>query len=723
MDFKEEAKGKLENLEERIRLLQSECRDRDLIEYLQKLSQRVIQQKYQADLLADELDRSLRMYQNRMQQRDLLEDEKTEEISQGDSQRTLNQMEENEMSDGGLPGQTASVQPTEAIQQPVRPQYTYVSANERSRPEPVLHKKSNTEFTVGAVLLSLLGGAFILAALVVLGVNYMNGFVRGMCLFAFSALFISVSELFLYRRWKMLGSVLTAVGIGGMYLSTVVNYLALHNFPAWTAMLITTGIMVFVVLLSRKRDSALYRALGLIACYLCYLPIELGITNAEFLAVTGMIFLVNVACALLPTRTGQIGISILQMISGAIFAQMFVWRAFWCGVFPVPRIVFVLSSFFVMQLLFIIMMRQKKSEEGVRIAYWISSVFYLAMIYFETAMYDGEKMMFYYGLMAGIAVICLLAFLALLRDGAKWHPYTLVNLTVIILAQFLGRIEGVIFLLALLAFAKLLSLRKPALLLKLNDAALTTIVCFKALAFRFSPDRPDSQLCGNLLFAGVLLSIFFIRYYRTYYQIILTYTIAIFMTFVMPSSMKLPIFTGVLLAGMLLFNNVKKWQGKNIILFNALALSGQIVCFLLLAWPGYRNAYFTYLFMLVFGLGTIILTFHEKYHMNFRCKLMIAAVFLTYLVLIVKIELPIIKSILLMLIALAGVAAGFVEQQKSVRIYGLVLSLVVCGKIVLYDFVDAPNLQRAILLFAAGAIALVIAGIYIILEKKNQESK
>ena len=46
MDFKEEAKGKLENLEERIRLLQSECRDRDLIEYLQKLSQRVIQQKY-----------------------------------------------------------------------------------------------------------------------------------------------------------------------------------------------------------------------------------------------------------------------------------------------------------------------------------------------------------------------------------------------------------------------------------------------------------------------------------------------------------------------------------------------------------------------------------------------------------------------------------------------------------------------------------------------------
>ena len=59
------------------------------------------------------------------------------------------------------------------------------------------------------------------------------------------------------------------------------------------------------------------------------------------------------------------------------------------------------------------------------------------------------------------------------------------------------------------------------------------------------------------------------------------------------------------------------------------------------------------------------------------------------------------------------------EKKKSVRIYGLVLSLLVCGKIVLYDFMGAPTLQRTILLFSVGVMALVISGIYIILEKKN----
>ena len=47
------------------------------------------------------------------------------------------------------------------------------------------------------------------------------------------------------------------------------------------------------------------------------------------------------------------------------------------------------------------------------------------------------------------------------------------------------------------------------------------------------------------------------------------------------------------------------------------------------------------------------------------------------------------------------------------------LSLLVCGKIVLYDFMGAPTLQRTILLFSVGVMALVISGIYIILEKKN----
>ena len=140
-----------------------------------------------------------------------------------------------------------------------------------------------------------------------------------------------------------------------------------------------------------------------------------------------------------------------------------------------------------------------------------------------------------------------------------------------------------------------------------------------------------------------------------------------------------------------------------------------------LADPVYRNSYITYLCMFVFVLAYLVLTLQEKYYKNFKHRELILVIFLTYMALIVKTNIPVINSILIMLIALVSVTAGFVKKDKPVRIYGLVLSLCTCGKIALYDYWGAPILQKTILFFVVGVIALVIAGIYIILEKKCNE--
>ena len=120
--------------------------------------------------------------------------------------------------------------------------------------------------------------------------------------------------------------------------------------------------------------------------------------------------------------------------------------------------------------------------------------------------------------------------------------------------------------------------------------------------------------------------------------------------------------------------------------------------------------------MFVFVLAYLVLTLQE-----FKHRELILVIFLTYMALIVKTNIPVINSILIMLIALVSVTAGFVKKDKPVRIYGLVLSLCTCGKIALYDYWGAPILQKTILFFVVGVIALVIAGIYIILEKKCNE--
>jgi hypothetical protein len=160
----------------------------------------------------------------------------------------------------------------------------------------------------------------------------------------------------------------------------------------------------------------------------------------------------------------------------------------------------------------------------------------------------------------------------------------------------------------------------------------------------------------------------------------------------------------------------------NILFYNYFALAGQVICFICLAFSEYRDSYLTYLCMLIFGLATIVLTLQEQYSMNFRGKYMIFSVFLTYMAFILKTGIPVVNSILLMIIALVCVGLGFAKQKKSVRIFGLALSLFVCGKLIVYDFFQAATWQKMTVLLVVGIIALIIAAIYIILEKKNDAS-
>jgi hypothetical protein len=90
---------------------------------------------------------------------------------------------------------------------------------------------------------------------------------------------------------------------------------------------------------------------------------------------------------------------------------------------------------------------------------------------------------------------------------------------------------------------------------------------------------------------------------------------------------------------------------------------------------------------------------------------------LTYMIFAYDIEVPIVASVLLMLLAIAAVGAGFLLRVKSVRIYGLVLSLFVCGKILLVDFGGTQTEDKVILFLVVGILALAISYLYMRIEK------
>lgn len=763
--------GTLENLDWQIKRLMAESKDVYFTEYLQKLQGRVKNQKCQIDLLKDELDRCYGMYINRMQLADMqkeqprtagntqetvptgeaaVQEEKIPEAKQPepifpwmDEEPVFSMKREPEAS---LQGPKAALrEPEAALQGPafVRPEFVPGEA-EGGQPGPVhavvpaaqeQREKKSAEFTVGAAVMSVVGGGLILAALVTLGMTFMGGIFRGLLLYGVSLFFLLVSELTLYRRWPMLGSAVTAIGIGGLYLSTLINFLGLHNFNLWVMLGITLGITVMVVFLSRKRDSALYRVIGLIAGYLCVLAIRPEATNAEFYAVTGMILFLNVLWIVLPVQKYRTAVNITHMSFNAVFAFFTVFYvALFCNMDDLAITIFIISSIIVQQVLFVAQSFQYRKAAGIAaqegrrieansailIPFYISSVeyaFLFSFAVFRLLQYGGADWLAY-GAVLAIAVIGGGSVLALVigKSTGKSHVYGFLNL--MILMGAVGLSEESVFVtvvLILLVTAKIIVyLNKNIVALKINDILLTAVCCIGLLVLN-SPWQ-------YALLAGVFLCIFTMHYWQTVYQVLLAGTLVLYMMD-LQKVLRLPAIVGFLLVCILAFHNVKRWRGKNIRIFNFFAYTIQGICFLNLLHPVYKNAGLTFFCMLIFGLATIIITLRERYQMEFAGKYVVLELFCTYMALVFRMPPPIVNSIILMVIALVCVGLGFTVHKKNVRIYGLVLSLVVCGKIVLYDFFEAPTIQKTILFFAVGMIALVIAGIYIILEKNSRNVK
>ena len=281
-------------------------------------------------------------------------------------------------------------------------------------------------------------------------------------------------------------------------------------------------------------------------------------------------------------------------------------------------------------------------------------------------------------------------------------------------ALAVGENVDVVCLAALFVLARLLTLCKVKQV-RGADAVLTFLLCCLAAGY-------SVPWCRYLAAAVLVLGIFVVNYWHAYYELLTTAALLAIVIGRLPRMLMPPTCAGILLVGFLLVNHVKRLRGNQPMVYNAVALAGQVLCCLMLIDNDYPGSRLTYFCMLVLGLGVIILTLQERYHLGCRHKVMITELFLSYMIFAARLPKLFWTSILLMLTAvLVGVAGGFIFRQKSGRICGLTLSLLVCCKIVMYDFSGGPVPQRIFLFLAAGALALLIAGIYIVLEKKTQK--
>lgn len=296
--------------------MKAESQDRFFTEYLMKLESRLIQEKHQLDLMETELDRNCQIYRQRVSA-PRPEPVKSEPIQAENRSVQF------------LPQQGPQQGPPQAFPQgafsagTVLPQTSFAPFYQQPQAEP--QRQKNHEFTIGINVFGTIGVLFVLAALILLGINYVGSLVWELGLYALGLLVWGVAEFVVKKRNRTIAMIFSSLGISSLYVTTMVNFLYLHNFNALAAILITTAITVAVMFVSRREDAGILRIICIGACLVSFLSMDTlhMASDMELLIYMVMILIVQLLGIFLPVKKWGYGIAIGQMAGAAAFAWLF----------------------------------------------------------------------------------------------------------------------------------------------------------------------------------------------------------------------------------------------------------------------------------------------------------------------------------------------------------------------------------------------------------------
>ena len=618
-------------------------------------------------------------------------------------------------------------------------QQQYVSApmqgnmagQQRHAAAPVQRAATGVEYKIGAQVFSMIGAIFVLVAFVIFGYNFLNGIWQGLCLYGAALVLVILSELRLLFKKPAIVNVTTGIGIGGLYIANIINYLVLHSINSAVAMVLTLIIAMVTVFISRKKDSTVIRVISLVGCYICLFSAGGIDTALEFLIVGLILLIINTVCIFFQNQTHRIAINALQLVLNLIFTLLYSGIAWTRGIGAIYLVFYVATAFVVNSL--ISLRHCQQGEKGLFILTCVANG--ICLVYLSVIGDLGPGIEFnvnqelFVHLMtdALIILVCVLTYLFWNHeDGRKWTQLYYAS-GVILLSGTAYKLETVISVLAVFIIVKILGNRKELAVLDCIVTVCTAFTTFSFIPFYGWGMTTDiTSYIYYCLFAAILiLSVVWIRRLYLFYEIFLSiYVLAvgqgILDWWVLPRGCYFLLVGIIYLLFFLIFNHAPWLKEKNqqpYNIFNVIVLAlyylGVYSC---------RSYVFSTLMMLL-GAVTIIVVFRKRYHMAIPRKYLLLAGFLTFFSFTGHYPSPVVVSILLMIIALACVGIGFKIRDRVERICGLVLAIFVCVKLVLYDFSEVDPLYRVIVFFAVGILALFISFLYIILEKKLQEGK
>lgn len=732
-----EQQGIYERLKERAGQLKAESRDPFFTEYLGKFDQKLIQEKYQLDLMEMELEKSCRMYEQRMASAGAMPQKETQVAPQimprteTQAVQQITPQVQNQAAQQIMPQAQTQAAP-QIIPQPASQATAQIPPQPVIPPQPYMQQaaprpRKDHEFTVGINVFGTIGVLFVLAALILLGINYMGSLVRELGLYVAGLLVWGIAEFVLKKKSQTLSMILASLGIGCLYVTTMVNFLYLHNFNGLVTILITTLITVVVMFVSRKKDAGILRIICIGACMVSFLIMDTlnMVSDVELLIYMVMIVLVQLLGIFVPVKKWAYGIAVGQLAGAAVFAWLFTIRTVPSRQVMELRALYVIGFIVVSMLLMELTVWRMSSEsvrqrQGIYIAFGFGAALLIwayrwcAIGAFGRSIgrYSDIEIWIRLAVMAAIVAMGIVFFFLTRHSGnLRWmQGYFVGGAALLLLGVEAGEpcLSVTITLSVLVILYKLLTYRHEQL--RVAGAVITSWTVLTALNY-------SDSVYGYVLLGVLLLSFVLMNHWQTFYELLITIATVLYISMALDNDLVLPLVIAVMWLASMLFNYVKRFSGRGIMGFNCTMLVMEIACYLgLISFQSFDTV-IMYFILTVLGLGIIFFSFQPRFHLPGAWRDLAIAGFLTYMVLVTRFELRITSSILLMVVGLFGIIVGFVQRDRKLRIYGLVLCMLMCFKIALFDF-QVESLQRIILFMATGVVALVISGIYALMEKK-----
>jgi len=593
------------------------------------------------------------------------------------------------------------------------------------RKQPI--EKKNVEFAVGAWVLGVLGALLILIAFVMLGITYMNSFVKGLLLYVIAAVVLLASELAVAKKMPRFSAVLTGIGICGLFLATIINMTYLENFGPVVGGIVCAVVFIIALFLGKKKDSGVLHLINYIGCYLCAFPIWSAISyernadsfiNLYFIMIVAIVFSINFFSTVMYGKKNNGVVHILHQCVNTVLTIAFAINALSSGVELFGVFVYVSVALLMLGVNLKMYIRDcnnnvlKEKFSGASITYIVASV--LLLVFGVILCLFSEYDMWLH-ISVGILILAeIVLFIMFGKNWLKWVAYESACFTVLAIYGFMAGRESYSYdiaiwvTIAIFVITKILAGFK---LLYVSDIVITFIMAGWTL---FSFGQAD-LLYALILFSTFTVGLFIEKNWKSLYEELLLVLMCGFVLINFMNELTPVILVCIIIAGFFTFNNIRFFRDNYIKVYNYINLGILGIIYMVAPFVVSHIAMFI---LLVLCCGFMIFAFSEKYGMNFRIKSILLILLLSYIVFTWNLQLRVINSILLMVISIIAVVAGFVRKEKKLRITGLVLSLVVCGKLLLYDFQGAADLEKIILFLTVGVIVLAISGVYIALEKK-----